>query len=378
MTSKTEIDELLKKCVQCGSCVLICPIYRATGQEVFSPRGKLYYLKLKEALPEKFTDKELTKDYASTIFTCAFCGRCVENCSSEVKLTDIFREQRKDTVELFPNLMKIEENISDEMNVYGLDNEMRAESWTMELEDDFPDIEEKLYSEGKTADTAFFVGCLMSFRNRHVNVLKSIFKVMEYIDEDYLILGGEEYCCGHPLDLLGKVEEADEMRAHNTEIFTKAKVKTIITDCPGCLEALRDHHKIDPSVKIVHLTEYFDEKIKSVPKKLNIKLKYHDPCELFRNNEVIQAPRNLMKKMGIEVIEMEPSCCGGGGMLRVTNDKIAQDIMNQRIEKENLKEEDTCVVTCCPSCLEQFEQSGITTWDIVEHLAEAITVEEEN
>jgi len=294
-----------------------------------------------------------------------------------VKLTDIFREQRKDTVELFPNLMKIEENISDEMNVYGLDNEMRAESWTMELEDDFPDIEEKLYSEGKTADTAFFVGCLMSFRNRHVNVLKSIFKVMEYIDEDYLILGGEEYCCGHPLDLLGKVEEADEMRAHNTEIFTKAKVKTIITDCPGCLEALRDHHKIDPSVKIVHLTEYFDEKIKSVPKKLNIKLKYHDPCELFRNNEVIQAPRNLMKKMGIEVIEMEPSCCGGGGMLRVTNDKIAQDIMNQRIEKENLKEEDTCVVTCCPSCLEQFEQSGITTWDIVEHLAEAITVEEE-
>jgi len=201
--------------------------------------------------------------------------------------------------------------------------------------------------------------------------------VMEYIDEDYLILGGEEYCCGHPLDLLGKVEEADEMRAHNTEIFTKAKVKTIITDCPGCLEALRDHHKIDPSVKIVHLTEYFDEKIKSVPKKLNIKLKYHDPCELFRNNEVIQAPRNLMKKMGIEVIEMEPSCCGGGGMLRVTNDKIAQDIMNQRIEKENLKEEDTCVVTCCPSCLEQFEQSGITTWDIVEHLAEAITVEEE-
>ncbi len=378
MTSKTDIDELLKKCVQCGSCILICPVYRATGQEVFSPRGKLYYLKLKDALPEKFDDEELAKDYASTIFTCAFCGRCVEICSSEVKLTDIFREQRRDTVKLFPKLMQIEENISDEMNVYGLDNEMRAESWTMELEDDFPDIEDKIYSEGKTSDTVFFVGCLMSFRSRHANVLKSIFKVMEYIDEDYLVLGGEEFCCGHPLDLLGKVEEADKLRAHNTEIFTNTKAKTIITDCPGCLEALRDHHKIDASVRILHLTEYFDEKIKTVPKKLNIKLKYHDPCELFRNNEVIRAPRNLMKKMGIEVIEMEPSCCGGGGMLRVSNNEIAQDIIDQRIVKEKLKEEDTCVVTCCPSCLEQFEQSGITTWDIVEHLAQAISTEEEN
>ncbi len=378
MTSKTDIDELLKKCVQCGSCVLICPIYRATGQEVFSPRGKLYYLKLKDALPEKFDDEELAKDYASTIFTCAFCGRCVEVCSSEVDLIDIFREHRKDTVKLFPKVIQIEENISDEMNVYGLDNEMRAESWTMELEDDFPDIEDKIYSEGKTSDTVFFVGCLMSFRSRHSNVLKSIFKVMEYIDEDYLVLGGEEFCCGHPLDLIGKVEEADVLRAHNTEVFTNTKAKTIITDCPGCLEALRDHHKIDPSVRILHLTEYFDEKIKTVPRKLNIKLKYHDPCELFRNNEVIHAPRNLMKKMGIDVIEMEPSCCGGGGMLRVTNNEIAQDIINQRIVKEKLKEEDTCVVTCCPSCLEQFEQSGITTWDIVEHLAQAISTEEEN
>lgn len=378
MTSITDVDELLKKCVQCGSCVLICPIYRATGQEVFSPRGKLYYLKLKDALPEKFDDEELAKDYASTIFTCAFCGRCVEVCSSEVKLTDIFREQRGNTVKLFPKLIQIEENISDEMNVYGLDNDMRAESWIMELEDDFPDIEDKIYSEGKTSDTVFFIGCLMSFRSRHVNVLKSIFKVMEYIDEDYLVLGGEEFCCGHPLDLLGKVEEAAELRTHNTEVFKKTKAKTIVTDCPGCLEALRDHHKIDSSVRILHLTEYFDEKIDSVPKKLNIKLKYHDPCELFRNNEVIEAPRNLMKKMGIEVIEMEPSCCGGGGMLRVTNNEIAQDIINQRIVKEKLKEEDTCVVTCCPSCLEQFEQSGITTWDIVEHLAQAISTEEEN
>ena len=376
MNTKTEdVDELLKKCVQCGSCILLCPIYRATQQEVFSPRGKLYYLKLKEVMPEKF-DEDLAKEYAKTIFTCALCGRCAENCSSEVDLTEIFKDIRKDSVELFPALEQVEENISDEKNVYGLDNEMRAESWTMELYDDFPDIDDRIYSEGMTADTILYIGCLMSFRSRHANVLRSTIKILDHLEEDFLILGGEEYCCGHPLDLLGKVEEADKLRAHNTEVFHKSKVKTIITDCPGCLESLRDHHKIDPSVRILHFSEYFDEKITEVPNKLNIKLKYHDPCELFRNNKVTDAPRNLMKKMGIEVIEMEPSCCGGGGMLRVTDAKIAQEIIDQRIKKEKLKEEDICVVTCCPSCLEQFEQSGVTTWDILEYMVKALGLEE--
>ncbi|NHJ85357.1 MAG: (Fe-S)-binding protein [Asgard group archaeon] len=377
MTTHTEdYDELLKKCVQCGSCILICPIYRATKKEEFSPRGKLYFLKLKEVFPEKFDD-ELTKDYAKTIFTCAVCGRCNETCSSEVKLTDIFKIQRKGSVEIFPKLEQIGENISDEMNVYGLDNEMRAESWTMELYDDFPDIDDRIYEDGKTADTILFVGCLMSFRNRHTNVLKSILKVLEYLGEDYLILGGEEYCCGHPLDLLGKDDEANEIRTHNTEVIHKTGAKTILTDCPGCLEALVEHHKIDSSVQILHLTEYFDEKIETVPNKLNISLKYHDPCELFRNNKVTSAPRSLMKKMGIDIIEMEASCCGGGGMLRVTDESIAQEIMSQRIEKEGLKKEDTCVVTCCPSCLEQFEQGGVTTWDIAEYLVKALNLEEE-
>jgi heterodisulfide reductase subunit D len=254
---------------------------------------------------------------------------------------------------------------------------MRAETWTMELYDDFPDIDDRVYEEGMTADTILFVGCLMSFRSRHSNVLKSILKVMEHFDEDYLLLGGEEYCCGHPLDLLGKIEEADELRKHNTEIIHKTGAKTVITDCPGCLEALIDHHKLDPSVRVLHVTEYFDEKVESVPNPLNIKLKYHDPCELFRNSEVTTAPRSILKKMGVEVIEMEPSCCGGGGMLRVTDAEVAQEIMDQRIDDEKLKSEDTCVITCCPSCLEQFEQNGITTGDIAEYLVKALNLEEE-
>ncbi|MHA1628671.1 MAG: (Fe-S)-binding protein [Candidatus Heimdallarchaeota archaeon] len=368
-----EISELLKKCVQCGSCILICPIYRATKEEQFSPRGKLYYLKLKDAFPEKF-DAELDKEYAKTIFTCTMCGRCVEICSSETQLTEIFKEERKESVEQFPKLLTIAENVEEEKNVYGLDNEMRTESWTMELYDDFPDIDDRIYEEGKTAETIFFVGCLMSYRSRHTNVLRAILKVLEYLGEDYILLGGEEFCCGHPLDLIGKTNEANKLREHNTSIFTKIGAKTIITDCPGCLEALLEHHHIDPSVRVLHVTEFFDEKIDSVPNKLDITLKYHDPCELFRNDGVTEAPRSLMRKIGINIVEMEPSCCGGGGMLRVTDEKLANKIMEDRIIKEKLKEEDTCVVTCCPSCLEQFEQNEITTSDIAEYLVKALNL----
>ncbi|MBD3193129.1 MAG: hypothetical protein GF308_21025 [Candidatus Heimdallarchaeota archaeon] len=375
VNSSKKLNDLLIKCVQCGSCILLCPVYQVTTEEIFSPRGKLYFLKLQEAFPEQF-DEEVEKDYATTVFSCACCGRCEEICDSEVKLIDIFKEQRGEHLELFPKINQIEENVSDSKNVYGIDNELRAITWTMEMYDDFPDIDDRIYTEGKSAETVLFVGCLMSFRSRHANVLRSLLKILDYLNEDYLILGGEEFCCGHPLDLLGRKEEADEVRNHNTEVFKEVGAKTIITDCPGCLEALREHHGLDNSIRILHITEFLDEKITSVPNKLNLKLKFHDPCELFRNNDIHEAPRSLMRKMGIEIIEMEPSCCGGGGMLRVSNEKIAKDVMERRIAEEKLQEEDIPVVTCCPSCLEQYEQNGITTWDIVEWLAQAI--EEEN
>jgi Fe-S oxidoreductase len=367
----TDVNELLKKCVQCGSCLPICPIFRVVEEEGISPRSKLYFLKIKDEFPEQF-DEELEREYAQAIFTCACCGRCEEICTSDVSLLDIFKKIRHDLITHYPKLQQIEQNIAVEHNVYGIDNELRAEAWLMELYDDLPDIDDRVYDEGKKADTILFIGCLMSFRSRHAKVLKAIFRIMEELDEDYLILGGEEFCCGHPLDLLGETAAAKNVRKHNSAIFQKIGAKTIVTDCPGCLEALKEHHTISKDVRILHLTEFFDEKIDTVPHKLDITLKYHDPCELFRNNKIKEAPRSLMKKMGIQLIEMEPSCCGGGGMLRVSDEPIANAVLQQRIEKEGLREEKIDVVTCCPSCLEQYELNEIVSWDIVEWLELAL------
>ncbi|MEA2069889.1 MAG: (Fe-S)-binding protein [Asgard group archaeon] len=373
---KKSIQDQLRKCVQCGSCLPICPVYRIIEEEDVSPRGKVFFIKMQEVFPEQL-DEELEDEFADALFSCVCCSRCTEICDSDVEVMELFKETRGSYVDKRPELCQIISNIRDEKNVYGLDNSIRAEGWLFDLLSELPDIADYIYPAKKKADVVFFVGCLMSFRGRHSSVIQAIIKILKLLKIDFLLLGGEEYCCGHPLDLLGKSKEAQQIRVHNSQLFKETEAEVIITDCPGCLEGLREEHPLPENIRVLHVTEFFDEQINTVPNKLDITLKYHDPCELFRNNEVTKAPRSLLKKMGVEVVEMEPACCGGGGMARVSKEKLSSQIMEERIKVEKLEQEPIEVVTCCPSCLEQYELAGITTWDIAEWLVKALTIKEE-
>ncbi|TFF99825.1 MAG: (Fe-S)-binding protein, partial [Promethearchaeota archaeon] len=325
----------------------------------------------KDVYPDEIDD-EMLGEFSKSLFDCTCCGRCQEICSSDVSVLDLYKSLRSRVVEDIPSLEKIEENICEQNNIFGLENEWRLETLEMSFEGKVPNLNDRFYKEGKKAKVIFFLGCLMNLRSSQAKILEAIFQIFEILEIDYLILGGEEFCCGHPLDLLGETEKVSSLREHNNEIFRKIGAEIIVTDCPGCLEALHEFHEVGENVRILHLTELLDERIEEVPNPLDITLKYHDPCELFRNNKVLEAPRSLLKKIGVKVVEMEPSCCGGGGVLRVSNEDLAKEIMDQRKEKEKLENEPIDVVTCCPSCYEQYQQNGITTWDIAQWVLKAL------
>ncbi|MFW9921591.1 MAG: heterodisulfide reductase-related iron-sulfur binding cluster, partial [Candidatus Thorarchaeota archaeon] len=97
---------------------------------------------------------------------------------------------------------------------------------------------------------------------------------------------------------------------------------------------------------------------------------YHDPCELHRILEIKKEPRSLMNKMKVKYRDIKPSCCGGGGLLRMTDANLSDIIINMRAASEGLKE--TTVLTCCPSCREQLLSNNLKTRDIVELVAEAL------
>ncbi|MFX1543847.1 MAG: (Fe-S)-binding protein [Promethearchaeota archaeon] len=358
------------KCVRCGSCVKFCPLFDAVGEEQYSPRGKIYLLQIMDQIED---DPELAKEFRQLLFQCTLCGRCSEVCSSDVDLLKVWHEQRAKAIETAPEefeyLDALRDALANVANIYGLDPEDRVVYWLDELEDDIPGLGDRVYEKGKTADTMVFLGCLMSFRGSQMDVLRSLFTVLEDLGEDYLVMGAEENCCGHPLYLMGDEKGAEDLRKHNKSVIQDAKAKRVVTCCPGCLIQLREHHNLE-NVEALHHTQFFDQKMETTPKYEQTEdLAYHDPCELHRILGIKTEPRSLLRKLGVEYREMEASCCGGGGLLRMTDPNLSDIIMQARAAKEKLK--GTVVVTACPSCREQLLASNNRTKDIVELLADA-------
>ncbi len=361
----------IDRCVQCGSCVKLCPMFDATGEEQFSPRGKIYLLKVMDQIAE---DKELAKDFRRTLFQCTLCGKCDETCSSGVDLLKIWHQQRANAIDTAPEdfayLDPLKEALANVKNIYGLAAEDRAIYWLDELDDEIPGLEDRVYEKGKTADVMVFLGCLMSFRSSQMDVLKSLFKTLEKLEVDYLVMGAEENCCGHPLYLIGNETGAEELREHNKKVMQDAQAKKVITCCPGCLIQLKNHHNLQ-GIEALHHTEFFDRLLETTPK-YNQKepLSYHDPCELHRILEITKEPRSLLEKLGVEYKEMELSCCGGGGLLRMTDPNLSDKIIELRKAREGVQ--NTTVLTACPSCREQLLSTNLNTKDIVELLSDAL------
>lgn len=360
----SKAKEILDKCVQCGSCLSVCPVFKVRSQEKFTPRGKLYYLQQSEKIEN---EPSLKKAYADTIFSCTACGLCTDICDSDVSLLDIFYTAKNEYIDQKPVFNALRQKTTETGNIFGMENSMRTILWLDEVEDVIrDDFEEKrVYEEGKTAEVCFFLGCLASFKSTQMKSLVSTLKIFERFNVDYLVLGEEEYCCGHPYTLIGKNEEAQRLRKQNSSIFRKGKFKKIITNCPGCLASIAKYHNIDSSVKVLHLTEFLNDLIKSedivIP--LSDEVDFHFPCELYLVNGVTDAPIRLLKKVGLEVNQLDLSCCGGGGVLRVNDPDLSSDVLKNKLEEQKIDGKKG-LITCCPACVEQFDYGNVTVYDV--------------
>ena len=133
---------------------------------------------------------------------------------------------------------------------------------------------------------------------------------------------------------------------------------------------MREHHNLE-SVEALHHTQFIDQTLETIPKYNQTEaFSYHDPCELHRILEVKTEPRSVINKMGIEFKEMDLSCCGGGGLLRMTDPDLSDKVIQLRAAREGVK--NTTVITACPSCREQLMGQNLNTKDIVELVSRAL------
>lgn len=216
-------------------------------------------------------------------------------------------------------------------------------------------------AEGKEADLLFWVGSAGSFDDRAKKITRAFVKILNKAGVNFGVLGAEESSSGDAAKRAGN-EFLFQMQAMtNIEVMNAYNVKRIVTACPHSYNILKNEYKgLGGDYKVQHHTEFIAALVSQGKLTISANLKgakvtYHDPCYLGRANNVYDAPRDLIKSLGVELVEMKRTksrsfCCGAGGSQMFKEPEPgAQDININRTE-EALGLKPDIIATGCPFC----------------------------
>jgi Fe-S oxidoreductase len=300
--------------------------------------------------------REEIEELAESAFNCTLCGRCMETCPFGFQTHELWTKVREvvhDLDGILRNVTMLEDMLEESKNPYGLDSDMRLD-WA-----DYTDLED--IPEKKQAEIVYFVGCTTAFKGGNHEVAFSIASILNHLEEDWTLLGEDEWCCGSPVLLAGDEHTAKKYALHNIETLESRGIKTLISGCAGCYRIFKyEYPKLlgkKPNIRVLHAVEYLSDKLKSGQLKINKSdenVAYHDPCELSRLGGVIDAPRQVLKHLVGEFIELpenkiDVQCCGGGGLLQAANNDIRLSIVKKRLSQAKELGADI-IVSACPSC----------------------------
>ena len=177
-------------------------------------------------------------------------------------------------------------------------------------------------AQGKSPEVLFWVGCAGSFDDRAKKITKAFVKLLAKAGVDFAVLGTEESCTGDPAKRAGNEFLFQMQAVTNIEILNAYDVKKIVTACPHCFNTIANEYPgLGGNYEVLHHTQFLKTLIKE--ERLTVeggkfkgkRITFHDPCYLARANGIYEAPRDLLEKLEVELVEMKRCktkgfCCG--------------------------------------------------------------------
>ena len=207
----------------------------------------------------------------------------------------------------------------------------------------------------------YYAGCMTSLTPV---IKRSVAALLDRAGVDWSNMDADgTICCGRPLILAGKMDEAKALIAKNTEIIKSSGAATLLVSCPICYRVFKEEYQLD-GVEVVHYTEYFNNLLSCgrLPvENSGRKLVYHDPCELGRGCGIYDQPREALSLVAnlvpAEKERVESICCGGslGSLTLNWDDRGA--ISAKSLENLMYSHPDA-IVTACPLCLKTYARSA--------------------
>tara|TARA_B100000900_G_scaffold30957_1_gene23485 strand:- start:146 stop:934 length:789 start_codon:yes stop_codon:yes gene_type:complete len=220
----------------------------------------------------------------------------------------------------------------------------------------------QLQSEGITPEVLFWVGCAGSFDDRAKKITKALVKIMNSANVIFAVLGTEESCTGDPAKRAGN-EFLFQMQAMtNIEVMNSYEVKKIVTACPHCFNTIKNEYpSLGGKYKVIHHTQFLKSLVEDG--KLSIeggqfkgkRITFHDPCYLGRANNIYEAPRDLIKKLDAELVEMKSCkkkglCCGAGGAQMFKDAEPGNKEINIERTEQAVEVKPDIIAAGCPFC----------------------------
>ena len=248
----------------------------------------------------------------------------------------------------------------------------------------------ELHSQGISPEVLFWVGCAGSFDDRAKKITKALVKIMHSAKVSFAVLGTEESCTGDPAKRAGNEFLFQMQAVTNIEVMNSYEIKKIVTACPHCFNTIKNEYpSLGGQYEVVHHTQFLKSLLDSG--RLSIqggqfkgkRITFHDPCYLGRANNIYEAPRELIKKLDAELVEMKNCrkkglCCGAGGAQMFKDAEPGKKEINIERTEQALQTKPDIIAAGCPFCntmmsdgVKNKAEAAVAVQDVAELIAKA-------
>jgi glycolate oxidase iron-sulfur subunit len=369
-------NEVLRTCVHCGFCTATCPTYAVLGDELDSPRGRIYLIKdmLEKGRP---ADARTVKH----IDRCLSCLACMSTCPSGVHymhLVDHARAYIEQTYKrplmdrvlrwtlarILPHprrfrLALLGAKIGRPFAFLMPDARLKAmlamapKQIPPVSRNDDPQV---FPAEGaRRMRVALMTGCAQRALNTDIN--DATIRVLTRLGAEVVVAEGAG-CCGALTHHMGKVDESHASAAKNIRAWMREKngagLDAIIINTSGCGTTVKDYghmFRTDPALaadaaEVAGLAKDVSEVLttlgieKGAPKGLRVA--YHAACSLQHGQQIKTLPKDLLKQAGFEVVEpSDPHlCCGSAGTYNLLQPEISAQLKDRKVRTLEAKAPD--------------------------------------
>ena len=366
-------NEILRSCVHCGFCTATCPTYQVLGDELDSPRGRIYLIKdmlENERVPDEKTVKHIDR--------CLSCLACMTTCPSGVHymhLVDHAREYIEERYKRpftdralrwilskilpYPNRFrlallgaKIGRPIAFLMPDARLKAmlEMAPKTIPPVSRNDDP---QTFPAQDKTIRVALMTGCAQRALNTDIN--DATIRLLTRLGAEVVIAEGQG-CCGALTHHMGKTDESHATAAKNIEAWSREMenggLDAIVINTSGCGTTVKDYGHMfrntklaEKAAKVAGIAKDVSEVLMKLDFDATVEpmtVAYHAACSLQHGQQIKTYPKDLLRKAGFTVVEpADPHlCCGSAGTYNLMQPEISGQLKARKVKTLEAKNPD--------------------------------------